>query len=532
MPIAKIDSRLCNGCGRCVDTCPEDVFRLNVQPVPGRLDSPCAKGCPAGISVRTYSYYVEMNMLDEAITELRRYNPFPAVTGRVCPHDCESHCARANVDDSVNINALERYVADQFLSAKASPAKKIYSSKVAVVGSGPAGLSCAYYLCQKGYPVTVFEKSQVLGGMLSTAIPSFRLPRGVVADQIRMLEEMGVEFRCGVEVGKDIGIEQLYEQGYGGIFLAVGLQNGGKLNILGETAKGVQSGIDYVRNLNLKKAADLNGDVVVIGGGKIGADVARIAMRGGARSVKLFCLEDAGSMPMGDDDRTLCEQEGVSIFAGWGQTEIWEENGLCTGITFKKCVSTRNGKGEFEPVFDESITTETACTDVLYCIGQRPDWGGLIAGTKVALTQQGLAEADAITLQTGDPRIFVGGDVYTGQKFCVDAIACGREGAESIDRYLRGVDLIQERRNRTRVEFPPKDDIPTFPRQNAGRDGEFTGNEARLEAQRCMTCGSRSEIIYPDDCMVCLYCQRDCPTHAITITPDRAAHHIEPWDLG
>lgn len=532
MPVAKIDNKLCNGCGKCVDTCPEDVFRLNLKPIDKELCSPCAKGCPAGINVRLYSYYVEMDMMDEAIAELRAYNPFPAVTGRVCPHECENSCARREVDESVNIHSLERYVGDYFAGQAAEPVRKIYAAKVAVVGSGPAGLSCAYYLCKKGYGVTVFEKQSAPGGMLSAAIPDFRLPRDVVSDQIRMLTEMGVSFRCGVEIGRDLTVAQLKEQGYESIFLAIGLQGGGKLGIPGESAEGVLSGVDYVKGIYLGKPMQLSGRVVVIGGGKIGADVARLAIRGGAESVSLYCLESYDTMPMGVEDRSECEKDGVSIHAGWGQTEIVEKDGRCAGIRFRKCLRVTDANGNFAPEFDDSVAENAECTTVLYCIGQKADWGELLNGTAVALSPRGLAIADPMTCQTAEEAIFVGGDAFTGQKHCVDAIAAGRRAAESIDRYLRGADLKEGRNDTVRVQYPPKDGITTFPRQNPQEGCGFTENEARLEAQRCMTCGSRSEIVYPDDCMVCLYCQRDCPNHAITITPDRIAHHIEPWDLG
>lgn len=544
MPIAKIDADLCQGCGKCVDTCPEDVIRLNLKPIDLELRSPCAMGCPAGISARLYSYYVEMDMMDEAIAALREYNPFPAITGRICPHNCENACARREVDKAVNINALERYVGDHFKGEAALPIKKIYADKVAIVGSGPAGLSCAYYLCRRGYDVTVFEKMEVAGGMLRVAIPAFRLPKEVVADQIRYLTDMGVTFRCGVEIGKDITVAQLKKQGYSSVFIAIGLHSGGKLGIPGDSAQGVQPGIDYMKSVHLGGEAQLSGDVVIIGGGKIGADVARTAVRNGAKSVKLFCLEDYDSMPMGVEDRTECENDGVAIYAGWGQTEIIEEDGACAGIKFQKCLSVSDKHGRFAPRFDDSVTKQVSCTHILYCIGQKPAWGELIAGTEVTLSERGFAQADALTYQTADRDIFVGGDVYSGQKFCVDAIAAGREAAESIDRYLRGADMRVGRGDHIRVQHPPKGGVPKFPRQEVkdspaeayqrGPGNEmhtFTENQARLEAQRCMTCGSRAEIKHAEDCMVCLYCERDCPAHAIYVSPFRVARRMGPWDL-
>ena len=533
MPVAIIDSKKCNGCGRCVDTCPEDVFRLDIQPVPNELLSPCAQGCPAGISVRKYSYYVELGMMDEAIENLREYNPFPAITGRVCPHYCEGKCARIDVDESVNIKGLERFLADQFLGQKAEKVRPIYLDKIAVIGSGPSGMACAYFLCKKGYRVTVFEKNDIPGGMCSLAIPSFRLPRDVVNDQVRYLTEMGVEFRCGVEVGKDVTINELKEQGYTCFYLGVGLQSGGQLNVPGADAEGVMSGLDYAQALYLGKNPDAGGRVVVIGGGMIGSDIARTALRNGADSVQLFCLEDYESMPMGEEDRSACEADGVALNPRWGQTEIIVKDGKCAGIRFHRCVSVTDKAGRFAPVFDDSETMEVECDHVFFCIGHKSAWGKLLEGTKVQTNGRGLVVADPTTRQTDDECIFAGGDVFTGQEYCVHAIRGGREAAESIELYLHGKDLLRDRTVTERVQYPPKDCIPQFPRQTpANPEKGFTEQEAQLEATRCMTCGSRSVITYPDDCMVCLYCMRDCPMDAITITPDRVAHHIEPWDLG
>ena len=530
MSISKIDENLCRGCGICVDTCPEDVIRLNTDPLDVELRSPCAMGCPAGVSVRRYSYFIEMDMMEEAIEAFREYNPFPAVTGRICNHKCESKCARNDLDGAVNINALERYMGDYFTGEKADPVRIRFNEETAVIGSGPAGLSCAYYLCRKGYKVTVFEKAEKAGGMLSQALPDFRLPRDVVEDQIRYLKEMGVEFKCGCEIGKDIGLSELKEMGFKGIFIAAGLQYGGKLNIPGDDAEGVMSGIDFSKKVYSGESAGSLGRVVVIGGGNIGADVARTAVRQGADSVRLFCLESYDEMPMGPDDRKECEEDGIEIHAGWGQTEIISKDGRCSSISFRKCLSVING-GRFAPQFDDAISESAECDTVLFCIGQRPDVQGMLENSGIELTERGFIKADPLTLQTSVEGIFAGGDIYSGQKFVVDAIAAGREAAESIDRMYSGKDLKEGRDSDLRVRNAPKEGVVLFTRQEPEKGKIFTENEARLEAQRCMTCGSRAEIKYAEDCMLCLYCERDCPNQAIYVSPDRPARRTAPWDL-
>ena len=265
--------------------------------------------------------------------------------------------------------------------------------------------------------------------MLMNGIPSFRLEKDVVEAEIDILRELGVEFRCGVEVGKDVTIAQLREQGYQGFYVAVGLQSGGKLNIPGGDADGVMAGIDFMRQVNLHEKKTLSGKVVVIGGGNIGADVARTAVRCGAESVDLYCLEAYDDMPMGEEDRSECERDGITVHAGWGQTEIVVEDGKCAGIRFRKCTRVKNDEGRFAPEFDDSVSEQAECTTVLYCIGQKVDWRELLTGTAVEFNPNGTVKADPVTYQTAEKDIFVGGDAYTGQKFAIDAIAAGKEGA-------------------------------------------------------------------------------------------------------
>ena len=417
----------------------------------------------------------------EALQLIKRENPFPAVCGRICNRRCEDACTRGTVDQAVAIDEVKRFIAQQDLNAETRfvPEKVIpkvdgeFSEKIAVIGGGPAGLSCAYYLAEKGYRPTVFEREARPGGMLMNGIPSFRLEKDVVEAEIDILRELGVEFRCGVEVGKDVTIAQLREQGYQGFYVAVGLQSGGKLNIPGGDADGVMAGIDFMRQVNLHEKKTLSGKVVVIGGGNIGADVARTAVRCGAESVHLYCLEAYDDMPMGEEDRSECERGGITVHAGWGQTEIVVEDGKCAGIRFRKCTRVKNGEGRFAPEFDDSVSEQAECTTVLYCIGQKVDWRELLTGTAVEFNPNGTVKADPVTYQTAEKDIFVGGDAYTGQKFAIDAIAAGKEGAISLHRFVQHATLTVGRNRRQFIELDKENALipvnyDTTPRQRIG----------------------------------------------------------------
>lgn len=530
MPIAKIDSQLCNGCGKCVDTCPEDVFRLDTQPVPEELLSPCATGCPAGMSVRKYSYYVELGMMDEAIEALREYIPFPAITGRICPRFCEGKCARAEVDEAVNINALERYVADCFLYEKAEPCKVIYAAKMAVVGSGPAGLSCAYYLSKKGYKVTVFEKHSVLGGMLRLGIPDFHLPREIVDIQIDCLKDMGVEFRTGVEIGKDITIDGILED-YGAVFVATGTQISRKVRIDGdEGVEGIYGAFDFLRDKNLGNTYPIAKNVAVIGGGNVAMDTAMTVKRLGAENVYVISLEKEGEMPAFEKEIRAAREDDVEIFGGYSSKRIISENGKITGLDVIGCTQVNDLRGRFAPIFDESIQKHFDVEQIFFAVGQAVDTAAFTPD--LTLTQRRTIKADPLTLETEKAGVFAGGDVVRPEDGAVvRSFEAGRRAAESMDRYARGADMREGRQSSLRVMKPPKEGIDEFPRQNPPKGGCFDENTAKLEAQRCMTCGSRSVITYPQDCMVCLYCERDCPQKAITVTPDRPGKRIAPWDL-
>ena len=577
--VAKVESENCVACGRCVEGCPAGAVKLGQKlctkdgpityprqelpdasewgPEKWAIDyrdknrvncyktgtAPCKTACPAHIAVQGYLKLAAQGKYKEALQLIKRDNPFPAVCGRICNRRCEDACTRGTIDQAVAIDEVKRFIAQQDLNAETRfvPEKVIpkvdgeFEEKIAIIGGGPAGLSCAYYLAEKGYRPTVFEKEKQPGGMLMHGIPEFRLEKDVIEAEIDVLRALGVEFRCGVEVGRDVTIPELREQGYKGFYVAIGLQSGGRLGVPGEDAEGVKAGIELMREVNLEGKKSLSGRVVVIGGGNIGADVARTALRCGAEKVSLYCLEDYDSMPMGVEDRTECEEDGIEIHAGWGQTEILAENGKCSGIRFRKCLSVRNAEGRFAPTFDDNTTEEVPCDMVLYCIGQKVDWKGLLTGTAVELNPNGTAKADPVTYQTAEPGLFVGGDVYTGQKFAIDAIAAGKQGAVSLHRWVQDATLTIGRDKREFIELDKNNllleeaSYDNTPRQRIGynetlrktfKDGRvaFTEEQVKAETARCLGCGA--SVVDPNKCIGCGICTTRCAFDAIHLHRD------------
>ena len=577
--VAKVESENCVACGRCVEGCPAGAVKLGQKlctkdgpityprqelpddhewgPEKWAIDyrdknrvncyttgtAPCKTACPAHIAVQGYLKLAAQGKYKEALQLIKRDNPFPAVCGRICNRRCEDACTRGTIDQAVAIDEVKRFIAQQDLNAETRfvPEKVIpkvdgeFEEKIAIIGGGPAGLSCAYYLAEKGYRPTVFEKEKQPGGMLMHGIPEFRLEKDVIEAEIDVLRALGVEFHCGVEVGRDVTIPELREQGYKGFYVAIGLQSGGRLGVPGEDAEGVKAGIELMREVNLEGKKSLSGRVVVIGGGNIGADVARTALRCGAEKVSLYCLEDYDAMPMGAEDRTECEEDGIEIHAGWGQTEILTENGKCSGIRFRKCLSVRNAEGRFAPTFDDNTTEEVPCDMVLYCIGQKVDWKGLLTGTAVELNPNGTAKADPVTYQTAEPDIFVGGDVYTGQKFAIDAIAAGKQGAVSLHRWVQDATLTIGRDKREFIELDKNNllleeaSYDNTPRQRIGynetlrktfKDGRvaFTEEQVKAETARCLGCGA--SVVDPNKCIGCGICTTRCAFDAIHLHRD------------
>ena len=572
--VAAVETEKCVACGRCVENCPAGAVKLGQklctkdgfiqyprQELPDEVKwgpekwsidyrdknrincydtgtAPCKTACPAHIAVQGYLKLAAQGKYREALQLIKRENPFPAVCGRICNRRCEDACTRGTVDQAVAIDEVKRFIAQQDLDAETRfiPEKVIpkvdgeFTEKIAIIGGGPAGMSCAYYLAEKGYRPTVFEKEARPGGMLMNAIPSFRLEKDVVEAEIDVLRQLGVEFRCGVEVGKDVTIAQLRQEGYKGFYVAVGLQSGGRLPVPGGDAENVISGVDFMRDVNLRDKKSLSGRVVVIGGGNIAADVARTAVRCGAENVSLYCLEGYDEMPMGEEDRSECERDGVAVYAGWGPREVSVEGGKAAGVSFVKCLKVKDENGRFAPVYDENTVQVAPCTTVLFCIGQKAEWRELLSGTAVEFDPNGTAKADPVTYQTAEPDIFVGGDAFTGQKFAIDAIAAGKQGAVSLHRFVQGATLTIGRDRRQFIELDKKsaliavDSYDNTPRQRVGynealrntfRDERvaFTAQQVRAETARCLGCGA--SIVDPNKCIGCGVCTTKCAFDAI-----------------
>jgi NADPH-dependent glutamate synthase beta chain and related oxidoreductases len=565
--VSHIDKEKCVACGECVESCPTNALSLGQKicgriPIPApvhetprdndwgperwnadyrynRKDvvdtgtSPCKTNCPAHIGIQGYIKLAAQGRYTDALELIKHENPFPAVCGRICPRKCESDCTRGDIDDPIAIDEIKKFIADQDMNAahRYVPKKRHeYGKKIAVVGAGPAGLSCAYYLAIDGYKVTVFEKQKALGGMLTLGIPSFRLEKNVVNAEIDILKDLGVEFKTGVEVGKDISLADLRQQGYEAFYLAIGAQAGRKLNVEGEEAEGVLSGVDFVRRVNLGEDIRLNGKVLVVGGGNVAIDVARSAVRVGAGSVAMYCLENRQQMPALAEEIAEAEGEGIGIHNSWGPKRIVTQNGRVTGVEFKKCVSVFDANGRFAPTYDENETRFVEADWVLTSIGQAIDWGGLLEGSTAELNPNRTIKADPFTYQTGQPDLFAGGDALTGPRFAIDAIAAGKQVAISIHRFVHPGQSLTIGRSKREYTMLNKShlDLESYdrqPRQQAGHSraaGAFTDTrvtfseeQVKKETQRCLSCGAT--VVNETLCVGCGLCTTKCKFDAITL---------------
>ena len=522
--INTIDTEKCTGCGTCFKTCGLDVFRIDTdQPVL----SPCMATCPAGTDIRGYNGLMQMGRIDEAAERLRERNPFPAVTGRVCPHLCEGECSRSKVDGAVNINALEQYLGDRTLHVVPEKPAVRHVHRIAVVGSGPAGLSCAWYLARAGYPVRVFEAMPAPGGMLRYGIPAYRLPEDVLDAQIEQLRALGVEFQCGTRVGNgcDCSVEDLYALGYKAVFLAPGATKSRKPGVPGEDLPGVLYGVEFLSAVRRNRQGRLSGRAVVIGGGAVAMDAAITARKLGASQVDLYCLESREEMPAFQHDIDDAVNAGVILHPGWGPQAV-EGNGRVESIVLHRCLSVFNAEGRFAPVFDDAETLNLEAATVIFAIGQSSD---LAPFEGVVDMQRGRITADPETFGTSYWNIFAAGDAVTGPSTVIAAITGGREAAISIDRLMTGGHLHSDRKEkRPLAEQLPGEGVmlsPRVERKEIASEGfeekrlGFDDVDALHESLRCLTCGAKARVNYRDDCMTCFFCELRCPSHAIDVHP-------------
>ena len=574
--IAKVDKTKCVACGKCVESCPAGAVKLGQKlcdkegceirypkmPLPteqpwgehmwsvnyrdtNRINcydtgtAPCKTACPAHIAVQGYLQLAKEGRYEEALALIKKDNPLPAVCGRVCNKRCEDACTRGTIDEAVAIDDVKRFIAERDLKADTRYVPKPiipslrggFDEKIAIIGSGPAGLSCAYYLALTGYKPTIFEKNEEPGGMLRYGIPSYKLEKDLLKAEIDIIKEMGVEIRCGVEVGRDITIDQLREQGYKGFYVAIGAQKGRKPGIENEDADGVYTAVDFLKKAGAEEGFAFEGDVVVVGGGNVAIDAARVSSRCTEHGISMYCLEQKEQMPASKDEIAEALAENVSLNCGWGPKEILVEDGHVTGIVFKKCLRVQDENGRFAPEYDENDTVSVPCRHIIFSVGQAIDWGHMLDGMHVELRPNGTAIANRLTYQTSVPDIFVGGDVYTGPKFAIDAIAAGREGAVSLHRYVHEHctltigrnrrDFIELDKDNIRVDAydSAKRQIPEKPEEKdqaaTFRDlsHSFTEEQVKKETSRCLSCGA--SVVDPNKCIGCGVCTTKCVFDAI-----------------
>ncbi len=584
--VARTETSKCVACGRCVEVCPAGAVKLGQklcskktgavpeyprQELPdtvkwgpekwspnyrndNRIETydtgtaPCKTACPAHIAVQGYLKLAAQGRYTEALALIKRENPLPAVCGRICNRRCEDACTRGRVDEAIAIDEVKKFIAQRDLDAATRYIPPVvtptrnggFDQKVAIIGAGPAGLSCAFYLAEKGYKPVIFEKRERPGGMLTYGIPSFKLEKDVIEAEVEVIRAMGAEIRYGVEVGRDVTLAELREQGFTAFYVAIGCQGGRLPGIPGQDAAGVWTAVDFLAAYTdqTEGAAEPMGRTVVVGGGNVAIDAARVSARTGAPAVDMLCLESREEMPASDEEVEEATEDGVKIACGWGPKEVLtDEAGKVRGVVFKRCTRVFNDEGRFAPEYDESDLRTIECDQVVFAIGQAIEWGNLLEGSAVELGRGQGAVADPQTYQTAEPDIFVGGDVYTGPKFAIDAIAAGHEAAVSIHRFVQKGTLTIGRNQRHYVELN-KDDLDLSGYDTAQRERPhhvveaaakaapfreyvqtLTEEQVRAETSRCLSCGA--SVVDPNKCVGCGLCTTKCAFDAIHLFRER-----------
>jgi putative selenate reductase YgfK subunit len=522
----------------------------NVRPLYDFKTSPCILGCPTNENIQRYIYLVTLGEYEEAWKTIIDNNPMPAVTGRVCFHPCMTKCTRKDFDEAININAIERSLGDMGLENTGwmSSASAVKKEKVAVAGSGPAGLSCAFYLARQGYPVTLFEKDKSLGGVLRWGIPEYRLPNDLLDRVIKQILDAGpIEVKTGVRIGTDITTEQL-DKDFDAVFLGLGLMKSRGLGIDGEDGDGVEPGLDFLRKVNSGEKVDTGGKVIVVGGGNTAMDVARCALRSGS-DVTVVYRRTRNEMPAIEEEIEEAEREGVAFHFLAAPKELVREDGRLVRVVFQKMeLGEPDDSGRRRPVPVEGETIELEADRLFTAIGEKADLEGIDSSVE---TQWDLIKTGGEWGDTSNAKFFAGGDVVTGAASVVEAIAAGRKAAERIGRMLSGEaepEAVEDKTvgiedmNTDYFSHSKRNLVPRIPVDEARKGFQeiYTGFTPELlasEADRCFSCGvcnycdncwiycpdvaiarheDEYEFLY-DYCKGCLVCAFECPRNAISI---------------
>jgi NADPH-dependent glutamate synthase beta subunit-like oxidoreductase/NAD-dependent dihydropyrimidine dehydrogenase PreA subunit len=543
------------------------------------------QACPVHTQAGRYVHLIAQGRYEEAYRYARLPNPFASICGRVCGHPCEPACRRGTLDAPISIRALKRFLTERYGPESRNPINVfpekpavLNPEKVAIIGSGPAGLSAAHDLALLGYQVTVFEAAAVPGGMMHLGIPEYRLPRDVLQAQIREILDLGPELRLNARLGRDFSLADLRAQGYQAVLLAFGLHTSRDLRIPGNELDGVMKGIDFLLNVNLGYRFSVGKRVVVIGGGNVAIDVARSALREqqkrtvealssnllpeslspsemdvamkelmdvsraalrmGAREVHLICLESRAEMPAFGDEIEEGVEEGLQLHPSLGPKQFIGKDGKLTGVETIRCASVFDAQHRFNPQFEPGTETVIPCDTVILAIGQASDLSFLTPEHGIEATRQGTVKIDPETLMTTAPGIFAAGDIAFGPRLIISAVADGKKAAEQIDRHLRGtawtpkpkyvqITVLDHHQMAEQFDEYSRLAVPILPidRRTGIAEVEigFTEEQARREASRCLQCWINT-IFEGDEergteCILCGGCVDVCPENCLTLVP-------------
>jgi len=518
-----IDRDKCLACGICEEYCVLDNIRVQIPP--------CRAACPMNINPQAYCTLVAMERPDDALAMIYKDVPFPRVLGYVCHAPCEKECSRRLVDESVSIRDLKRFLVDN-ATYPTAPVKVGWTTgkRVAIVGAGPAGMMAAVFLRQMGHEVTILDSLPEAGGMTLAGIPKFHLPDTMRKADTLLLDELGIEQKYGTTVGEDIGFDDLIAK-YHAVLLAVGTHVEERLNIEGEGSPSVLDGISFLRAVNLGERPEVGSKVLVIGGGNVAVDSARVVLRLGAQDAQLVCLEQREEMPAFQSEVQGALEEGVTFNCTWGPERILLENGNVRGVELKRCISVWGPEGRFQPTYDPNQRLTLSADTIIVAIGQLPDLAFLAGSHAKDVFKGNTLRVNPATMETRLEGVFAAGDMVTGPSSVVEAMASGRKAAASIDLYLRGQDLILNRiikDKKTMTGDVDLDRARRYPRVPMPRievkrrrstfeviDIGYDAVTARNEADRCLRCARAIE--YYNECWYCLPCEIECPTEALTL---------------